>query len=388
MSLRIRQCIFILAVAAFGSLTGPKLLLAAEVLSSVRLDQATIVRGYTISDPAGLIKVGVLPGAVEQPVTVTLKSMSSSEITPPAERELISQVFEYDVLAELPPAKVVKLLPISLAWESDSYRGKAIYFFNKQSQSWVELPSRVDWQSHRLHALSPLPFSQLAVFEKKEPRHADEDHSFGAEEAQLGQTVAFDDSTAWVETFDGTFTAGIRMGLRDALAPPSPEGWQRVSPAYTVDLFGSAPQKAYKLKLKYETPNGTAKSVRFWDKNKQTWVELPTEIDYAASIAVAKSTLSFGTVAVFENEELAFQEGVASWYTTRAYEYGVANNEWPMKSILRVTNTDNGKSVEVSIESRGPFVKGRVVDLTKSAFAQIANPRAGVIRVRVEKINP
>ena len=78
-------------------------------------------------------------------------------------------------------------------------------------------------------------------------------------------------------------------------------------------------------------------------------------------------------------------EGAASWY---AYTGTLAAaNPWlPMGSYVRVTNKDNGKSVIVKINDRGPFGNGRIIDLDKVAFAQIASIGAGVVNVKMEVI--
>jgi rare lipoprotein A len=54
---------------------------------------------------------------------------------------------------------------------------------------------------------------------------------------------------------------------------------------------------------------------------------------------------------------------------------------------LKVTNTQNNKSVVVKVNDRGPFAKGRILDLSSSAFKTIANLNAGVIPVRIEVVN-
>ena len=54
---------------------------------------------------------------------------------------------------------------------------------------------------------------------------------------------------------------------------------------------------------------------------------------------------------------------------------------------LKVTNTQNGKSVVVRVNDRGPFAKGRILDLSSSAFKTIASLNTGVIPVRIEIIN-
>ncbi|WP_432983368.1 septal ring lytic transglycosylase RlpA family protein [Dactylosporangium sp. CA-233914] len=53
-------------------------------------------------------------------------------------------------------------------------------------------------------------------------------------------------------------------------------------------------------------------------------------------------------------------------------------------TIVRVTNLANGKSVDVRINDRGPFVAGRCLDLSKGAFVTIASVSAGVINAKYE----
>lgn len=60
-----------------------------------------------------------------------------------------------------------------------------------------------------------------------------------------------------------------------------------------------------------------------------------------------------------------------------------AHRTLPLGSKIKVTNVDNGKSVEVTVNDRGPFVKGRVVDLSKSAFSSIGSLSSGVITVQL-----
>ncbi|MDD3964662.1 MAG: G5 domain-containing protein [Candidatus Moranbacteria bacterium] len=77
--------------------------------------------------------------------------------------------------------------------------------------------------------------------------------------------------------------------------------------------------------------------------------------------------------------------GGASWYAWTGTM--AAANPWlPKGSFVKVTNVDNGKSVIVKINDRGPFVPGRIIDLDKVAFAKIASLGAGVINVKMEEI--
>jgi rare lipoprotein A len=59
---------------------------------------------------------------------------------------------------------------------------------------------------------------------------------------------------------------------------------------------------------------------------------------------------------------------------------------FPIGSQLLVTNLANGKSVIVTVNDRGPFIGGRVIDLERSAFLQIGSLSGGVLRVKVERI--
>lgn len=63
-----------------------------------------------------------------------------------------------------------------------------------------------------------------------------------------------------------------------------------------------------------------------------------------------------------------------------------AHKRLPFGTKVKVTNVDNGKSVVVRVNDRGPFVSGRIIDLSKSAFERIGNTRHGVIEVEIEVV--
>ena len=63
-----------------------------------------------------------------------------------------------------------------------------------------------------------------------------------------------------------------------------------------------------------------------------------------------------------------------------------AHKKLPFGTKIKVTNLKNSKSVIVKINDRGPFVKGRIVDLSGSAFSSIADLDAGIIEVKIEVI--
>ena len=63
-----------------------------------------------------------------------------------------------------------------------------------------------------------------------------------------------------------------------------------------------------------------------------------------------------------------------------------AHKTLPFGTIVKVANLQNGKSVVVRINDRGPFIRGRIIDLSKSAFSSIGNLASGIIKVEIEVI--
>ena len=94
---------------------------------------------------------------------------------------------------------------------------------------------------------------------------------------------------------------------------------------------------------------------------------------------------------------LLVETGIASWYGAPYHNRRGSNGEiydmramtaahrtLPLGSVVRVTNPANGKFVIVRITDRGPFIGGRVIDLSQSAAKQIGLIQKGTGEVRVE----
>jgi rare lipoprotein A len=93
--------------------------------------------------------------------------------------------------------------------------------------------------------------------------------------------------------------------------------------------------------------------------------------------------------------------GLASWYGNAFHMKPTANGEFfdmyavtaahptlPLPSIVEVTNLENGKSLQVRVNDRGPFVAGRLIDLSAEGARQLGFDRQGVARVRVRYVGP
>jgi rare lipoprotein A len=64
-----------------------------------------------------------------------------------------------------------------------------------------------------------------------------------------------------------------------------------------------------------------------------------------------------------------------------------AHRKFPFGTKLKVTNEANGKSVIVEVTDRGPFARGREIDLSKKAFMDItSNKRSGAVIVKIEEL--
>lgn len=77
--------------------------------------------------------------------------------------------------------------------------------------------------------------------------------------------------------------------------------------------------------------------------------------------------------------------GLGTWYAHTG-TLSAASPWLPLGSYAKVTNIENGKSVMVRINDRGPFGTNRIIDLDKVAFQEIASLGAGVIEVKVEEV--
>lgn len=64
-----------------------------------------------------------------------------------------------------------------------------------------------------------------------------------------------------------------------------------------------------------------------------------------------------------------------------------AHKTLPFGTIVKVTNLSNGKSVKVRINDRGPYVNGTIIDLSKTAFAQLSPLSSGIFHSEVEIVN-
>lgn len=78
--------------------------------------------------------------------------------------------------------------------------------------------------------------------------------------------------------------------------------------------------------------------------------------------------------------------GTAFGDTFDMYAITAAHRSFPSNTLVKVTNVDNGKTIVVRINDRGPYVDGRDMDLSKAAFEKIAHIGQGVLRATFERL--
>jgi rare lipoprotein A (peptidoglycan hydrolase) len=94
-------------------------------------------------------------------------------------------------------------------------------------------------------------------------------------------------------------------------------------------------------------------------------------------------------------------EGIASWYGDKfhgkptatgeiynQYDLTVAHKTLPLNSLLYVTNLENGKSLMLRLNDRGPFIGNRIIDLSSAAAKALGTTEKGLAKVRVQYAGP
>jgi rare lipoprotein A len=104
--------------------------------------------------------------------------------------------------------------------------------------------------------------------------------------------------------------------------------------------------------------------------------------------------------SIHASRKAPYQIGLASWYGKQfhgkstasgenfdMFELTAAHRQLPLGTYVKVTNLRNGKWIIVRVNDRGPYVQGRIMDLSYGA-ARMLNFRDGIERVRLDVIKP
>lgn len=129
----------------------------------------------------------------------------------------------------------------------------------------------------------------------------------------------------------------------------------------------------------------THKSSKMVVKKKKTTSEKDKSV---AETSSAVSTMATTGVASYYHNKFNGRK-TASGEVFSNNKLTAAHRTYPFGTYLKVTNVANGKSVVVKINDRGPFTKGKELDLSRKAFMDITdNPNKGNLQVNIEVVTP
>lgn len=128
---------------------------------------------------------------------------------------------------------------------------------------------------------------------------------------------------------------------------------------------------------------------------------LPTHSHPTLSALPSATDVQAKYLPVITPQSVASQIGLASWYGPRFHGKRTANGEvynqhaltaahktLPLGSRAIVTNLNTGQSIEVRINDRGPFIQGRVIDLSHAAARRVGVLGPGIAPVKIEVVSP
>ncbi len=171
---------------------------------------------------------------------------------------------------------------------------------------------------------------------------------------------------------------------------PLPEGKVILSPIYEFDIKGAAdlynPEKPLWLRMHYRSDVRDNKGVYYFDKGKQEWVLIPTDLHSQDQSLRAAIHLTYAPMAILA--DVVPTMGEASWYRYHGCRCA-ASRDYPNGTLLTVTDLDSGASTIVEINDFGPEIwTGRIIDLDLVAFEEISSKGKGLTQVSVVPFIP
>ncbi|WP_406612971.1 septal ring lytic transglycosylase RlpA family protein [Acinetobacter schindleri] len=153
-------------------------------------------------------------------------------------------------------------------------------------------------------------------------------------------------------------------------------------------------REAQSFNSNFTNLNSLSINERSGDKVRRETIAAKIEIPEDEPSVIEKlNTVASNTVRKFS------QTGTASWYGRQFHGRKTASGETfdmngmtaahrslPLNCYIRVTNKNNGKSVVVKVNDRGPFHGNRVLDLSYGAAKQIGITNAGTAKVSIERV--
>jgi len=180
--------------------------------------------------------------------------------------------------------------------------------------------------------------------------------------------------------------AVLAIGLTD-VRPASAKAWECTGPAVACSDAPRASNKAAYKKASYKKASHKKAAYKKASYKKAAY----KRTDKATRAARLERRANKRSVAKSDGASYGGSSGVASYYwqgqrTASGARFNpdgltAAHRTLPFGTRVLVTNHSNGRSVTVTINDRGPFIKGRVIDLSRGAASAIGMTGAGLARV-------
>lgn len=177
------------------------------------------------------------------------------------------------------------------------------------------------------------------------------------------------------------------------------QGQKKISSPVKVSLNDHYVSKRYNVLAKKEVKKGSlSKNISLSPKKL---VSLPKKVLPKKDPKIAYSyTVNGHEYHVLRSAKNYRKTGKASWYgeafhgrltsngeVFNMYKLTAANKELPLSTYIKVTNLANKKHIVVKVNDRGPFIKGRILDLSYAAAKKLDFIKNGVTLVRIEALN-
>lgn len=364
--------------------------------ATYHLDSRTVEKGYPISFDDRKFTLLVQPYALSGAGDIALSSASSTAAI---------SAYKFSITRESESEPVLLKRPLSAVFstkQESPYQYFRMYYYHRPQGIWLALAASFD-SKRQLIVSNKIDFAQGVIgimganvplpdrvpemrssIKNAEGREEDEFFTIalGSDIMEKGYTI---------------FWNGIQVAVPPhTLQAPSEATFRWNEKEELLDynfkpIFGNDPPFAggtfIILRLPLQGEGIEVKKITFWDNTVSLWRDLPSSYDYDKRYVTAKSPFHFGRYKVVSKQDAYV--GEASWFRDSLItktKMAAASNEFAYGARVVVTNLKNGKQVGVEVRSTGPYVEGRIIDLTYSAFAQIANPKMGVATVRVDRV--
>lgn len=302
---------------------------------------------------------------------------------------VLGEVIKWQFLNDQP----IELIEITASVENPE--GKNLHVFLNTNGIWQKTSSQQIGKNKISFHIQSLKGSFLITSSQVKSDESFYELPLDTTTLKKGYTFATPDNSVRIgfmpNLVDKPFVAKVRNLPNFYGAADLPENLKFASEIYHIWL--DSPEnlnlsKPVPVEIKFFSGNDELKNIYYYNPAEKKWYLSPSTTRYEDGVVRTLTYNQEYILAVVADPAIK-ERGEASWFSsslTPRNPYGAANNDYPLGTIVRVTNLENGKFFDTKIISRGPYVDFRIIDLASNAFKKIANLSEGVIDVKIEPL--